>query len=242
MKALQWVSYPTQVIAKSAKPIPVMILAVLIGRKSYTIQRYFFVFIIVAGVIIFKMKNSETNSSNESPLFGIGEALLLFSLTMDGLTGAIQERMRAAHKPTAQHFMFYINAFASLALILVVIGTGEIFRFIPFVMRYPRVIYKSALLALCGAIGQVFIFTMVVSFGSLPCTVTTTVRKLVTVLCSVFYMGNTFTSRQWIGTSLVFGALLADAIFGKKSHQADADADENEKPPIESSDKAKVIV
>lgn len=31
--SLQFVNYPTQVIAKSAKPIPVMILGVLLGKK-----------------------------------------------------------------------------------------------------------------------------------------------------------------------------------------------------------------
>lgn len=31
--ALQWVSYPTQVVGKSCKPIPVMLLGVVLGRK-----------------------------------------------------------------------------------------------------------------------------------------------------------------------------------------------------------------
>ena len=35
--ALQWITYPTQVVGKSGKPIPVMILGVLLGRKSYPI-------------------------------------------------------------------------------------------------------------------------------------------------------------------------------------------------------------
>ncbi|KAF7283475.1 hypothetical protein GWI33_000558 [Rhynchophorus ferrugineus] len=37
--ALQWVPYPTQVVGKSAKPIPVMILGVLLGRKSYPMKK-----------------------------------------------------------------------------------------------------------------------------------------------------------------------------------------------------------
>lgn len=35
--ALQFVSYPTQVIAKSGKPVPVMILGVLLGKKVFCI-------------------------------------------------------------------------------------------------------------------------------------------------------------------------------------------------------------
>ena len=51
--ALQHVNYPTQVIGKSCKPIPVMILGVLIGRKSCSLLKYLFVLMIVGGVGIF---------------------------------------------------------------------------------------------------------------------------------------------------------------------------------------------
>lgn len=63
-KALSWVNYPTQVIGKpvlqyrvvliyvviilgkSCKPIPVMILGVLLGRKRYPLLKYIFILMI----------------------------------------------------------------------------------------------------------------------------------------------------------------------------------------------------
>lgn len=87
--ALLWVAYPMQVVAKSAKPIPVMLLGVLLGRKSYTLQKYMFVLLIVIGVILFMFKDGKTSNApleNE----GLGQLLLILSLTMDGLTGAVQ--------------------------------------------------------------------------------------------------------------------------------------------------------
>lgn len=89
--ALQWVSYPTQVVGKSAKPIPVMILGVLIGKKSYALRKYIFVFMIVLGIILFMLKDKESSITQESSI-GTGELLLGLSLLMDGLTGAIQAR------------------------------------------------------------------------------------------------------------------------------------------------------
>lgn len=86
--ALQWVAYPTQVVAKAAKPIPVLLLGVLLGRKNYALKKYFFIFLIVTGVVCFMYKEGKTNQAQES--FGIGEILLFLSLSMDGLTGAIQ--------------------------------------------------------------------------------------------------------------------------------------------------------
>lgn len=89
--ALQWVPYPTQVVGKSAKPIPVMILGVLLGRKSYALKKYIFVFLIVFGIVLFMLKDKQSSMSQESSV-GVGELLLCLSLIMDGLTGAIQVR------------------------------------------------------------------------------------------------------------------------------------------------------
>lgn len=90
-RALQHVSYPTQVIAKSCKPIPVMILGVLYARKRYSLLKYLFVFLIVIGVGVFMYNPSKSSptKSTQSSLY-IGELLLLLSLTMDGFTGAFQ--------------------------------------------------------------------------------------------------------------------------------------------------------
>lgn len=214
--ALRWVPYPTQVIGKSAKPIPVMILGVLIGHKRYSIQRYCFILTIVAGVVLFMMKENKIGSSAVSEqVVGIGEVLLILSLSMDGLTGAIQERMRAAHSPTAQHMMLAMNGWSTAILAVAVVLTGEIFEFISFASRFPYVLVNLALLAITGALGQLFIFIMVSSFGPLACSVVTTTRKFFTVLFSVIFFGNALTSTQWWGAFLVFLGLFADAAFGK---------------------------
>lgn len=88
--ALQWIPYPTQVVGKAAKPIPVMILGVLIGRKSYPLKKYLFVFLIVIGMVLFMLKDKPSGETDSSTSFGIGEILLFLSLIMDGLTGAVQ--------------------------------------------------------------------------------------------------------------------------------------------------------
>lgn len=212
--ALRWVPYPTQVVAKAAKPIPVMVLGVLLGRKSYSLQKYFFILLIVLGVVLFMFKEGKENKSAEST--GLGEILLILSLSMDGLTGAIQERMRAASKPSAQHMMLAMNYWSSLMVGTALIMTGEGRAFMSFALKYPELFGHLASLAITGAIGQLFIFMMVSHFGPLPCSVVTTTRKFFTVLFSVLFFGNSLTGRQWLGTLLVFSGLFADMLMGKK--------------------------
>lgn len=103
--ALRWITYPTQVIAKSSKPIPVMLLGVLLAHKRYTIQKYFFVLMIVVGVIMFIYKDGkgkEGESNNH-----IGLILIGLSLLSDGVLGAIEDRMRAATKPSGTTFRIH---------------------------------------------------------------------------------------------------------------------------------------
>lgn len=90
--ALQWVSYPTQVVGKAAKPIPVLILGVLLGKKSYPFRKYLFILLIVTGIVLFMLKDKAGSSTVSESAFGVGELLLCLSLLMDGLLGAIQVR------------------------------------------------------------------------------------------------------------------------------------------------------
>jgi solute carrier family 35 (UDP-galactose transporter), member B1 len=212
--ALRWVAYPTQVVAKAAKPIPVMILGVLIGRKSYSMQKYFFVLIIVVGVVLFMFKEGQENKNSENA--GLGEILLLLSLSMDGLTGAIQERMRASSRPSAQHMMLAMNAWSSVMLFTAIVITGEGIQFLEFSFKHPDLFTHLIMLALAGAFGQLFIFMMVSGYGPLPCSIVTTTRKFFTVLFSVLFFGNAISGRQWLGTVLVFAGLFADMFYGKK--------------------------
>ncbi|ALC45702.1 CG5802 [Drosophila busckii] len=213
--ALRWVPYPTAVVGKSAKPIPVMILGVLIGRKSYSWTRYACVLTIVLGVILFMYKESKVSNLPKETT-GLGELLLFLSLAMDGLTGAIQERMRAASAPSGQQMMLSMNYWSTIMLGAAMLITGEGKEFVQFALRHSEVWVHLSLIALCGALGQLFIFLMVAGFGPLACSVVTTTRKFFTVLCSVMLFGNVLIARQWFGAVLVFAALFTDMMYGKK--------------------------
>merc|ERR1719334_1341898 len=124
-KALSWVNYPTQVVGKSCKPILVMVLGVLVGRKRYPALKYLFILMIVAGVALFMYKDSAaTKAQGSDSLIGVGEILLLVSLTCDGLTGAVQERMKVEHKTKSGHMMMAMNKWSIGYLLVGLLITG----------------------------------------------------------------------------------------------------------------------
>ncbi|XP_062364309.1 solute carrier family 35 member B1 isoform X2 [Cinclus cinclus] len=113
--ALQFVSYPTQVLGKSCKPIPVMLLGVTLLRKRYPPAKYLCVLLIVAGVALFLYKPKKGTGDTEH-VFGYGELLLLLSLTLDGLTGVSQDHMRAHYQTSSNHMMLNVNLWSTLFL------------------------------------------------------------------------------------------------------------------------------
>lgn len=211
--ALQWVNYPTQVVGKSGKPIPVMILGVLLGRKNYPLRKYLFVLLIVVGVAMFMYKDGKSGDGNS--VVGFGEFLLVLSLTMDGLTGAIQERMRSEFKTKSGHMMLSMNLWSVIYLGVAIAVSGEGLVFVNFVQRHPSVVWQLITFSFASALGQFFIFLTVSDFGPLPCSIITTTRKFFTVLGSVILFGNTLLPRQWFATVIVFIGLFLDSMYGK---------------------------
>ncbi|NXC23738.1 S35B1 protein, partial [Campylorhamphus procurvoides] len=212
--ALQFVSYPTQVLGKSCKPIPVMLLGVTLLRKKYPPAKYLCVLLIVAGVALFLYKPKK-GAGTDDHVFGYGELLLLLSLTLDGLTGVSQDHMRNHYQTGSNHMMLNVNLWSTLFLGAGILFTGELWEFLSFTERYPSIIYNILLFGLTSALGQSFIFMTVVYFGPLTCSIITTTRKFFTILASVVLFANPISSMQWVGTILVFLGLGLDAKFGK---------------------------
>uniref|UniRef100_A0AAR2KDY9 Solute carrier family 35 member B1 n=1 Tax=Pygocentrus nattereri TaxID=42514 RepID=A0AAR2KDY9_PYGNA len=202
--ALQYVNYPTQVLGKSCKPIPVMILGVTILRKKYPMAKYLCVLLIVTGVALFLYKPNKGSTASDEHFFGFGEMLLILSLTLDGLTGVAQDHMRGRFQTGANHMMLNVNLWSTLVLGLAVLWTGEVWEFLSFADRYPSIIYNILLFGFTSALGQTFIFMTVVYFGPLTCSIVTTTRKFFTILGSVLLFGNVLSPMQWLGTILVF--------------------------------------
>jgi UDP-galactose transporter B1 len=217
--ALEFVPYPTQVLCKSCKPLPVLLFGVLFASKRYHWRKFLYITLIVAGMAIFMYKPKHSGKFDVLN-FGKGEALLLLSLFMDGVTGTVQEKMRAGYKTEKYSMMFYMNFFSGVLLSGSILFSHDLFKFINFIQRYPFVLQRLALLSIAGACGQVFIFKTVSDFGPLTLSIITTSRKLISVVLSVILFSNPLNQNQKIGTIIVFLALFLDGYDSSRRSKA----------------------
>lgn len=110
--ALRWVPYPMQVVAKSAKPIPTLLLTTLIARKRYTWKKYVVVLIIVAGIALFMYRQDCSSSGggvDNIPYAWYGEILLGMSLILDGFCGGCEVSLKVKKNVRFENSFFSVR-------------------------------------------------------------------------------------------------------------------------------------
>lgn len=190
--ALSYISYPTMVLGKSCKLVPVMLMNVLLYRRRFAPHKYLVVAMVTAGITLFmafgdegaaKAKHGAKAGAGAPSLHAnlIGISYLLINLALDGATNSTQDEIFARHRVSGQQMMLWINAFSTVLTSLISVlplpyipvlhpspgGTSELAGALAFVRLHPGVVRPLALFALTGALGQIFIFETLQHFGSL---------------------------------------------------------------------------
>lgn len=207
--ALLFVSYPVQVVTKACKPIPVLLMGTFLLRRKYGLLKYAAVLLITIGIIAFMYKPNP--SSQDSTAFGL---LLLFaSLLCDGFTGPLQERLMRGDQVPSLCLMQSCNLWAAFYMLIVLVFQTTASLALQFCIQHPEVIIDIALFSFSSAMGQIFIYEVVATFGALVLSIVTTTRKFFTLMLSLLWYGHTLTSQQWIGVALVFCGLTVDMLL-----------------------------
>lgn len=222
--ALKHIDYPTLILGKTCKLVPVLLMNFLIYRKTFALKKYVIVMLITIGVSSFMLLDpKKKESKTESSLYGI--ALLTINLLIDGAINSGQDQIFKKYKLKGTSMMLFMNCFQFLLLLGFLIvnpWSTELKDAISFCMTHPRIIYDIFLFSLAGSLGQCFIFLTLENFGSLVLVTVTVTRKMFSIILSVLWFGHALSIGQWGSVTLVFIAIGWEA-FGKDS----------KKPPVE---------
>ena len=237
--SLKHVGYITFILAKSCKLLPVMALHVSVFRRKYPLYKYVVVALVTSGVAVFTLYHPSSakkaaKEAKESSMWGL--FLLSINLLFDGITNSTQDYINTTYAPYSGSQMMCANNLLStlltstyLILSPFIASTGlgnslsmqggELHSALEFISRHPSVTKDILLFASCGAIGQVFIFYTLANFSSLLLVTITVTRKMLTMLLSVVWFGHSLSAWQWVGVSLVFGGVGAEAAIGRWEKQ-----------------------
>jgi len=205
-------SFPVATLAKSAKMAPVMAGQLILGGAVYTMREYAQVLAIIAGTVILSLGKSK---GDKSPSSFLGVLFVILSLTMDGITGGVQKRLKAnmaiiGVKPKPYDFMFYTNLYMMIVGFVVSLVLGDFISGISYCTLNPDIFTLIIKFSCCSAIGQSFIFYTVAHFDPLVCSTVTTTRKICSVLLSIFLKGHHISLQGWFGVTLAISGIFSE--------------------------------
>lgn len=200
--SLAFLNYPAQIMFKSTKVLPVMIMGAFIPglRRKYPIHEYISAILLVVGLILFTLADAHT-----SPNFSVvGVVMITGALVMDSFLGNLQEAIFTMNPDTTQMEMLFCSTVVGLPfLIPPMLFTGELFKAWTSCSQHPYVYGVLVFEAMATFIGQVSVLSLIALFGAATTAMITTARKAVTLLLSYLIFTKPLTEQHGSGLILI---------------------------------------
>ncbi|XP_052096488.1 adenosine 3'-phospho 5'-phosphosulfate transporter 2-like [Mytilus californianus] len=201
-----YLNYPTQVIFKCCKLIPVMFGGVLIQGKKYNCIDVTAVLCMCIGLILFTLADSSV-----SPSFNTyGVILISLALLADGAIGNVQEKALKQYQGSNSEMVLYSYSIGFIYILVGLVVSGKLLPAFEFCKDYSVETYGYAVIfSISGYCGVNIVLTLVKSFGALIAVTVTTCRKAITIILSFMFFAKPFTVQYvWSGLIVVFGIYL----------------------------------
>ncbi|KAJ8766209.1 hypothetical protein K2173_021726 [Erythroxylum novogranatense] len=209
--SLAFLNYPAQIMFKSTKVLPVMVMGAFIPglRRKYSLNEYISALLLVVGLILFTLADAQT-----SPNFSIiGVLMISGALLLDSLMGNFQEAIFTMNPETTQIEMLFCSTVVGLPFLLPpMILTGELFRAWSSCAQHPYVYGVLIFEALATFIGQVSVLSLIAIFGAATTAMITTARKAVTLFLSYLIFTKPLTEQHGTGLILIAMGIILKMI------------------------------
>ena len=228
--SLKHVDYPTMILAKSCKLLPVIVMSFVLYRRVFEWYKYASVLLISLGVSLFTLWHPQSDSKASTKSNSAwGLVLLTVNLMIDGVTNSSQDYIFKAFRVNGSQMMFFMNLFSSVYMVMY-LGvmtpflngdqSSDLLSAIDFSLKYPQSFVDAILFGILGSVGQIFIFYTLERFGSLILVTVNVTRKMLSMLLSVFWFNHQLLPGQWAAVGMVFGGIYLEAHMSRKSKGA----------------------
>lgn len=212
-EALKYISFPTQILSKSCKIIPVMLMGKIVSNKVYPWYDYLVAVSTSMGVALFLLAMKTSGNGVTRDTTSAGLFILLCYMIFDSFTSNWQSKLFIQYKMTSFQMMFGINIFSSFLALASLLIAGTFFTSLDFFLSHPSFAFHSVVLSICSAVGQLFIYYTISQYGPLIFTLIVTTRQALSILLSCFVYGHRLTILAVFGISIVFVSLLFKALL-----------------------------
>lgn len=167
---------------------------------------------ITAGAAIFKLNEDSDAPVKNTQVIGI--IFIIAYMMCDSFTSNWQSKVFKQYGVTSMVMMMYANLFSSGFTALGLVLNLEIVSVLEFLKSNPTIVSHIVGMAICSAVGQLFIFYTISKYGPLVFATIQTVRQLLSIVLSILFFAHPINAMESLGVFIVFAA-LASQIYQK---------------------------
>ncbi|XP_060535162.1 adenosine 3'-phospho 5'-phosphosulfate transporter 2 [Cylas formicarius] len=210
--SLGYLNYPTQVIFKCCKLIPVLAGGILIQGKRYGPLDFLAALFMCVGLTLFTLADSKLQPNFNTQ----GIAMISLALLCDAIIGNVQEKYMKNYGATNAEVVLYSYGLGFVYLFVVMLLTGDLIDGVQFFSKNFNQNYGYAFIfSITGYLGIQVVLTLVRSTGAFAAVTVTTCRKAVTIVISFIFFSKPFSFQYlWSGGIVVLGIYMN--LYSKK--------------------------
>ncbi|VDP12382.1 unnamed protein product [Soboliphyme baturini] len=193
-EALKFITFPTQVLCKASKVLPVMVMGRFIQHKTYSARQY------VSALLITMVTSDATTVS--------GVILMIGYLTFDSFTANWQSALFRNYRISTVQMMFGVNAFSFVLTLVTLVQQNSLSASVAFFSRHSSFGLDVLATSVASAVGQLFIFYTVSEFGAVTFTIIMAVRQALSIFLSCLIYRHRIAVRGIAGIIIVFCSIF----------------------------------
>ncbi|OQR66577.1 adenosine 3'-phospho 5'-phosphosulfate transporter 1-like [Tropilaelaps mercedesae] len=232
-EALKFVSFPTQVLAKASKIIPVMLMGKVVSRKTYHSYEYVVALMISLGMSMFLLSRPVAVSKARVESTSLSGAVILAAYMLtDSFTSNWQGKLFSKYKMSPIQMMCGVNLFSTLLTFVSLLQQGAMLTSLHFALAHRAFAYDCVILSICSATGQLFVFYTISQFGPVTFVIMMTIRQAVAIPLSCLLYRHSMSGLGTAGVMMIFVAIFFKVWFSQRRKRQPAGARTPAESPI----------
>mmetsp|Transcript_163345 Transcript_163345/g.313751 ORF Transcript_163345/g.313751 Transcript_163345/m.313751 type:complete len:470 (+) Transcript_163345:69-1478(+) len=222
-ECLHYVTFPTQVVFKSAKIVPTMVINTMVNFVVQPLSDYLQAIVITICVIGFSLL-TEDGSGGESNTF-IGLFMLSIFLLGDALTSNGEKFIYTQYPSFSNTQMMFAMGVVGMCYsgVLSAFTDGGYPVMFAFISKHPECLTQILALSLCSMSGQYLIYYIIQRHGPVVMAIMMTVRQILSIFVSAALYGHVIPTEAIILAFVCFAIVLAKPIYKWYTKPKDAD-------------------
>lgn len=203
-QALSYLSYPTKILFKSSKLLGVMIIGLIILRKSYHKLDYLASLFIFLGLYLVYYGSLSADQLNSNKFDIRGVLLMIFSISADSMVGNLQEDLLHFEKVETVEVVFFSHSIGVIYLFILCFTFDQLSTPIEFVKNSPSIIIVIFIISICGYLGVQCVHGLTKLYGILVTVTATSIRKVLTIFLSFIIFPKPITTSYLFAIIFIF--------------------------------------